>query len=629
MTDESKIDLSEMKSNLLATMSHEMRTPMQSVFGFLELMLFENPSPKLKSMIEAAMNSASGVLEILDDILDVAKIDADKMELERLEIPLRTLVRGVLEALEPKVMGKNLELIDDVSEAVPKVVIGDPKRLRQILINLAGNAVKFTSEGSITIRVGVESYVPLKLRFEVVDTGIGMSEDVQKKLFQPFTQADGSTSREFGGTGLGLSISRKLVELMGGEIGVTSQIGRGTNFWFTVPSEEVLDEMLDWALPDLAGLSILSVEDHPQAAREIVSSLVSMGARVESCRTVKETIAMLKHRPFDVVVADQGLEDGLGIDVIRNVSEHWPQTGLVMYTARDDAGLKQSLSALGAFYLEKPASRRGLGEAVMQMAARKSVESPDKNGKILVVEDTETVRDMFALQFEVLGGDVEFAENGLEALDMLKQREYHLVLSDLHMPKMDGYGLIKKIRELEEGTETRMPVVLLTADIQMSSSRTYMPLGFDECLLKPVSLGSLRQMLVRWGVPMTRNPDQRMVGSPELRTGSIDMDVLKSQMGEIDAAAADMLARFPDMMRPLLKKLIEECDKINAAELREVAHSMKGAARSAGAMRLGDLAEQIQANAEQGVCDKQACSAFEREFAQVETDLSALCAKFV
>jgi len=236
---------------------------------------------------------------------------------------------------------------------------------------------------------------------------------------------------------------------------------------------------------------------------------------------------------------------------------------------------------------------------------------------------------MFARQFEVLGGDVEFAENGLEALDMLKQREYHLVLSDLHMPKMDGYGLIKKIRELEEGTETRMPVVLLTADIQMSSSRTYMPLGFDECLLKPVSLGSLRQMLVRWGVPMTRNPDQRMVGSPELRTGSIDMDVLKSQMGEIDAAAADMLARFPDMMRPLLKKLIEECDKINAAELREVAHSMKGAARSAGAMRLGDLAEQIQANAEQGVCDKQACSAFEREFAQVETDLSALCAKFV
>ncbi|OIN85871.1 MAG: hypothetical protein AUJ12_08005 [Alphaproteobacteria bacterium CG1_02_46_17] len=642
--EEKADDIVEMKSNLLATMSHELRTPMQSVFGFLELMLLEQPTDRMKDMIDQAMMSASGVLEILDDILDVAKIDADKMVLDRFEVPVRTLVRGVLEALEPKVSQKDVVLLDDVLSDVPRVVIGDPKRLRQILINLVGNAVKFTAQGSVTIKVSVCSKMPLQLRFEVIDTGIGMNESAIKKLFRPFSQADNSTSREYGGTGLGLSISRKLVELMGGKIGVSSQPGQGTVFWFEIPVSEAEEDLLGEPLPDLVGLTILSVEDHPQAAREIVSTLSSMGAKVESCKSSGDAKAILAFRPFDVVMSDQSLTDGLtGLDVIRYVSERWPRTGLVMYTARDDAGMRQSLQSLGAIYLEKPASRHGLGNAIAQVAARQFPERKDSSGKVLVVEDTESVLEMFRRQFELLGVDADFAENGIEALEKMKNQTYHLVLSDLHMPRMDGYGLIREIRK-QESDLSHLPVILLTADIQMSGYQTYMPLGFDECLLKPISLGALRQLFIRWGVTINKDSQNKLPENFQsferkqlydrvLKEGqddadldyfSLDMGVLSEQMGELDASAIDMLARFPDMMRPLVEKIETTCRAGQAAELRDHAHSLKGAARSAGAMALGELAAELQKKSEDGMCDVSLCMRLNREFHHVERDIKTL-----
>ncbi|MBE2192242.1 MAG: response regulator [Alphaproteobacteria bacterium] len=641
---EEKDGFVQMKSNLLATMSHEMRTPMQSVFGFLELMLLEQPTDRIKNMIEQAMMSASGVLEILDDILDVAKIDADKMILDRFEIPVRTLVRGVLEALEPKIAQKDVQLLDDVALDVPPVVIGDPKRLRQILINLAGNAVKFTAQGHVTLRVSVAEQNPLRLLFEVSDTGIGISDDVQKKLFAPFTQADSSTSREFGGTGLGLSICRKLVELMGGKIGVTSEVGQGTNFWFNIPMAEMDEDISGEPFPDLAGLTVLSVEDHPQAAREIVSTLSSMGARVESCKSAGEAKSILAYRPFDVVMSDQSLSDGLlGLDVIRYVADRWPQSGLVMYTARDDSGMRQSLQSLGAVYLEKPASRRGLGEAVAKVAAHQISDCSDGNGKILVVEDTDSVREMFRRQFEILGADADYAANGAEALALMEAHRYHLVLTDLHMPRMDGYGLIKNIRSNEDDSQ-HLPVVLLTADIQLAGYRSYMPLGFDECLLKPVSLGVLRQMLIRWGVPIDKARQElpktfqslerkklydkilheKNDDEDDLGYFSLDLDVLKEQMGELNQSAIDMLAQFPKMMLPLIETMKKVNESGDYVALKEVAHSLKGAARSAGAMALGNLAAELQTKAESGERDAGLCVKISQEFSLVVRDIASL-----
>lgn len=630
--------LAETKANFLATMSHEMRTPMQSVYGLLELIGLEKPAPQIMEMVTIAKHSASGLLEILDDILDFAKIDANKMELDTFEVPVRTLVYGVMEALSVKVRGKTIELKNDIEKDVPFVIVGDPKRLRQILLNLIGNALKFTSEGSVTVRVTrnvkalPEQANRILLRFEVIDTGIGMPPEVAARLFQAFTQADSSTARKFGGTGLGLSICKKLVELMGGILGVESAVGKGSTFWFEIPTEEVSVTAQTLEMPDLAGVSVLSVEDHPQGAKEIVNSLRSMGASVESVPTVKEASELIRLRPFDVGVIDQGLPDGLGLDLIRDIVNIRPFMGLIMYTVRDDPGLQHSLQTLGVRYLAKPASRLGLGEAVREATSKHEQATIDGPTRLLIAEDTASVQDLLKRQLKALGVDADVVNNGQEALDALASGQYGILFTDLHMPEVDGYALVKHIREHEKKSGKRLPVIVLTADVQMAQRQVYMTHGFDECLLKPVSLGHFRRLLIRWGllketdVPMPASSvaPALKVASSEGLPPAIDTKAIVEQMGAFDESAIEMLGMFVDMTRKVVDKLEKGQADNDTHEVKEAAHSLKGGARSACALHLGDLAAEAQERAEGNQDTTDIVAAILKEFARVEDTIKSM-----
>lgn len=630
--------LADMKSNFLATMSHEIRTPMQTIYGILELIDEEKPDDKISNLVDIARKASSGLLEILDDVLDLAKVDAGKMELDVYEVPVRLLVRGLLEALGVKVHSAGIELIDNIEQDVPFVVVGDPKRLRQIIMNLCGNALKFTEKGSVTVRVTTKTKhikVPkgeVGLRFEIIDTGIGMSEEACSRLFQNFSQADSSTSRKYGGTGLGLSISKKLVELMNGQIGVSSKVGKGSTFWFEIPTIEVDTNKTTVELPDLTGISVLSVEDHPQGAKEIMNSLRSMGAQVESCPTYKEGLDLAKRRPFDVAVIDQGLPDGLGLNLIKEVMYIRPNMGLVMYTVRDDIGLSHSLKALGATYLTKPASRAGLGEAV-KGAARKNHLSVDGPKKLLIAEDTESVQEILKRQLDKIGGvEATFVGNGKEALNALKTGEYGILFTDLHMPEMDGYGLVEAIRESEIDTGKHFPVIVLTADVQMASRETYMRYGFDECMLKPVSLGQFRGLLIRWGlleidesaIAIEEEQAETSIQPAADKPPAIDKQAMIDQMGAFDDMAVEMLGMFVDMTEPLINKIVNAHAHHDSHDLMEAAHSLKGAARSACCNVLGNIASDLQDKAEaKENCDVLIPQILE-EFERVKQEVSAL-----
>jgi len=607
------------KSSFLATMTHELRTPMNGVLGILELLHQTDLDAEQRELIDVIGGSAEALLKIIDDILDLSKIEAGKMEIERLPLAPLPLIEGVADTLAPHAHRKKLSFNTYVDPTVPPAIVGDPVRLRQILFNLIGNAIKFTEHGSVSVQLTTEG--PGQLRLNVTDTGIGLDEDARTRLFKPFSQADSTTTRRFGGTGLGLSICRRLVELMGGTIGVDSVPGRGSTFWVQLPLEPSETPAAP-LLEDLTGLRILIVEDDPVTSWLLTRYMTSAGAVVDTSPSAEAALRRLDARPLDVDVAVVDLKlpgrDGFEFHLELMEDPRLKNVKAILLTAYNDpAHRRRALAANFTAYLTKPVRKATLIHAVAVAAGRAAAPGtverkpaasarPDAaaagaRGRILVAEDHETNRIVITRQLASLGYQVDVVGDGRAALDALGNgTRYDLVLTDCFMPEMDGYELAQAVRERERvNASTRMPIVALTAATLRGEAERCFAAGMDDYLPKPVKLAQLDETLRRWihgeAVPVPGSvPDSSPVST---RPPAFDLNELREVLGTFDERTHAFMRQFVDSTPPLIDRIRQAVAARDRHEAQRTGHTAKGAARSVMALELAELFAAVERSA--------------------------------
>lgn len=613
---------SRIKSEFLANMSHEIRTPLNGVIGFINLLMKTRMDPRQSDYLDTIQKSAKNLLSIINDILDFSKIEAGKLKLENSAFDLRECVESAIMLMAPNAHEKNLELVPLFYADVPEKIYGDQLRLKQVITNLLNNAIKFTERGSVIVRVALEQETDshTKLSIKVTDTGIGLTEQEQNTLFKAFSQADATTTRQFGGTGLGLAISKRLVEQMGGDIGVESEPNKGSTFWFTLTTQPYPCEPFKHD-ERLNSKHVLLYEENKKTRLCLYHLMHAWGIQVTELSTRKEIETILqselqKNQPIDMLLLGVNQPDPNGSfieNIIKVCNNDFNCKVGVLANTTDHQVYDEIQNSGAAICLAKPVRRQHLHDSLVQTlfyegikpepAIRetkpiaKPLESDYQRTQILAVDDHPSNLKLVKAILEGMGCEVQTASNGQEALDQYQARCFDLILMDIQMPGMDGIEVTKRIRLLEVQKE-HTPIVALTAHALTTEKESVLMAGMDDYLTKPIDENELSRILSKWTKGQLMRPPVVQPIAPATKQDSqsdiIDWQKCLKLAGGQEALAADMLLSLVAEL-PAAQTAINNAHQNGQLEImREEVHRLHGVCCYSGVPILKDAVSALE-----------------------------------